>query len=80
MQIFDEVDDLPTNLTNEDVDKGKYWIVREYDEDGNAVSSKAYVWYGTRYEWFPMGSAGPPGPVPIITPTVRAGSTRRTPG
>jgi hypothetical protein len=69
MQIFDEVDDLPTNLTNEDIDKGKYWIVREYDEDGNAISSKAYVWYGTRYEWFPMGSAGPPGPVPIITPT-----------
>ena len=41
MQIFDSADDLPTNLTNEDVDKGKYWIVREYDEDGNAVSSKA---------------------------------------
>ena len=68
-QVFDEVDDLPKNLTSEDVDVGKYWIVREYDEDGNAVSSKAYVWYGTRYEWFPMGTAGPPGPVPIITPT-----------
>jgi hypothetical protein len=69
-QVFDEVDDLPKNLTTDDVDLGKYWVVREYDEDGNAVSSKAYVWYGTRYEWFPMGTAGPPGPVPIITPTV----------
>lgn len=69
-QVFDEVDDLPKNLTTDDVDVGKYWVVREYDEDGNAVSSKAYVWYGARYEWFPMGTAGPPGPVPIITPSV----------
>ena len=68
-QIFDEVDDLPHNLTDDNVDIGKYWIIREYDEDGNAVSSKAWVWFGTRYEWFPMGTAGPVGPVPIITPT-----------
>lgn len=68
-QVFDDPDQLPTNLTNEDVDTGRYWIVREFDADGNAVSSKAYVWYGTHYEWFPMGSAGPAGPVPIITPT-----------
>jgi hypothetical protein len=69
-QVFDDPDDLPKNLTTDDVDKGKYWIVREFDDDGNAISSKAYVWYGTKYEWFPMGTAGPPGPVPIITPTV----------
>lgn len=68
-QVFDEVDDLPVNLDDVDADVGKYWIVREFDEDGNAVSSKAYVWFGTRYEWFPMGTQGPPGPVPIITPT-----------
>lgn len=69
-QVFDDPEDLPKNLTTDDVDLGKYWVVREYDDDGNAVSSKAYVWYGTRYEWFPMGTAGPPGPVPIITPSV----------
>lgn len=68
-QVFDDPDDLPKNLTTDDVDVGKYWVVREYDDDGNAVSSKAYVWYGSRYEWFPMGTAGPPGPVPIITPS-----------
>jgi hypothetical protein len=69
-QVFDDPDDLPMNLTTENSDLGRYWIVREYDDNGNAVSSKAYVWYGDRYEWFPMGSQGPPGPVPIITPTV----------
>jgi hypothetical protein len=69
-QVFDDPDDLPKNLTTDDIDVGKYWVVREFDDDGNAVSSKAYVWYGSHYEWFPMGTAGPPGPVPIITPTV----------
>jgi hypothetical protein len=68
-QVFDDPADLPTNLTTEDSDLGRYWIVREFDVDGNAVSSKAYVWYGNRYENFPMGTQGPPGPVPIITPT-----------
>jgi hypothetical protein len=69
-QVFDDPDDLPMNLTTESSDLGRYWIVREFDDDGNAISSKAYVWYGDRYEWFPMGTQGPPGPVPIITPTV----------
>ena len=60
-QVFDDPDDLPMNLTTENSDLGRYWIVREYDDDGNAISSKAYVWYGDRYEWFPMGTQGPPG-------------------
>lgn len=68
-QVYDDPDQLPKNLENTDVDKGKYWIVREFDDDGNAISSKAYAWYGTHYEWFPMGTQGPVGPVPIITPT-----------
>jgi hypothetical protein len=68
-QVFDDPADLPMNLTTEDFDKGKYWIVREFDSDGNAISSSAWVWMGTKYESFPMGTQGPPGPVPIITPT-----------
>ena len=39
-QVFDDPDDLPKNLTTDDVDLGKYWVVREFDEDGNAVSSQ----------------------------------------
>lgn len=52
--------DLPTNLEDVSLDIGKaYWI-------GNVV----YVWTGT--EWFQrqMGVAGPPGPVPNITPSI----------
>jgi hypothetical protein len=66
-QIFDTTDDLPTNLTTDEVDVGKYWIVREFDGDGNAISSKAWVWFGDHFEGFPMGTQGPVGPVPIVS-------------
>jgi len=69
-QVFDDPADLPMNLTTEDSDLGRYWIVREFDVDGNPIFSQAYVWYGTHFEVFPMGSQGPVGPVPIITPTI----------
>jgi hypothetical protein len=69
-QIYDDANELPTNLTDEDVDIGKYWIVREFDEEGDPVGSKAYIWYGTHYEWFQMGTEGPAGPVPIISWTI----------
>lgn len=52
--------DLPTNLEDISLDIGKaYWI-------GNIV----YVWTGS--EWFQrqMGTPGPPGPVPNITPAI----------
>jgi hypothetical protein len=78
-QVFDDPEDLPKNLTTEDSDLGRYWIVREFDDDGNAISSKAYVWYGTHYEWFPMGTQGPVGPVPIITPTFELGEAADVP-
>lgn len=69
-QVFDSSDDLPDNLTDEDIDIGKLYMVRQYDEDGNPVSTRAYLWFGTHWEWFIMGYAGPAGPVPIITWTV----------
>lgn len=67
LQVFDDPDELPTNLTDDAVDIGKYWVVREFDEDGNPVGSKVYIWYGDHYEWFQMGTEGPVGPVPIIS-------------
>lgn len=69
-QIFNDPDDLPDNLTNEDADIGKLYMVRQFDDDGNAIGTRAYIWYGTRWEWFIMGYAGPAGPVPIISWTV----------
>lgn len=67
LEVFDDPDELPTNLTDDDVDIGKYWVVREFDEEGDPVGSKVYIWYGDHYEWFQMGTEGPPGPVPIIS-------------
>jgi hypothetical protein len=58
---IDDPDDLPDNLLNNSVDIGKtYWI-------GNIV----YMWDGTQFVQKAMGSAGPPGPVPIIHPLVQ---------
>jgi hypothetical protein len=69
-QIFDDEADLPDNLTNENVDIGKLYMVRQFDEDGNPVGTRAYIWFGTHWEWFIMGYAGPAGPIPIISWTV----------
>lgn len=61
---------LPTTLTNTDADIGKYWIFETIDSNGNVTGTSAYIWYGTEYRQMPMGSQGPPGPYPIVTPTV----------
>jgi hypothetical protein len=67
--IYDSVDDLPTNLTDDDVDIGKYWIVRQWDENDppNQIGSWWYMWNGSQYEQFKMGEPGQAGPVPNIT-------------
>lgn len=57
---FDSPDDLPDNLTDTEEDIGKAWWI------GNQV----YVWDGTGYQIKAMGTQGPPGPVPLIHPTV----------
>ena len=61
---------LPNNLTNTTADIGKFWIFATTNSNGNIVSTIAYIWYGTEYRQLPMGSQGPPGPYPVITPTV----------
>ena len=61
---------LPTDLTNTEADIGKYWILETVDDNQNVTGASAYIWYGTEYRQMPMGSQGPPGPYPIITPVV----------
>ena len=61
---------LPADLTNTVADIGKYWLIAQYDTNGNPTSTTCYIWYGTEYRQLPMGSQGPPGPYPIITPHV----------
>jgi hypothetical protein len=61
---------LPSALTNTSADIGKYWIFETIDSNGNVTGTSAYIWYGTEYRMLPMGSQGPPGPYPVITPVV----------
>ncbi|WNM74115.1 minor tail protein [Mycobacterium Phage Nergal] len=68
--VLVDPDDLPTNLTDDDVDVGKYWIIEDKDDEGNVLGSKAWLWHGDHWQVFMMGSPGPAGPVPIITPNV----------
>lgn len=57
---IDDPDDLPQNLTDDEIDIGKAWWI------GNHV----YMWDGTGYIQKAMGTQGPPGPVPVIHPTI----------
>lgn len=68
--VIEDPDDLPTDLTVDDIDVGKYWIIEDKDNEGNVLGSKAYLWHGDHWQVFMMGSPGPAGPVPIITPNV----------
>jgi hypothetical protein len=65
-----DVSDLPTTLTNTEADIGKYFLLDDLDGEGNIVGSSAYIWFGQAWRRMMMGSPGPAGPVPIITPSV----------
>lgn len=67
---YDTPDDLPHTLTNTVADIGKYWVMDDVNVDGDIIGSSMYVWFGTSWRRLMLGSPGPPGPVPIITPTV----------
>ena len=57
---IDTVEDLPTNLLDNDIDIGKAWWI------GNNV----YIWDGEDWMVRQMGVPGPPGPVPNVTPSI----------
>jgi len=67
---IDDPDDLPPTLTNSEADIGKYWLIDDLDGEGNIIGTSAYIWYGTVYRRMMMGTPGPAGPVPRITPDV----------
>ena len=76
---------LPKNLTDTEADLGKYFMIDDLDSNGHVVGSSAYVWFGRSWRRLQMGSPGPPGPVPVITPSVElvapgSGSTIVTAG
>jgi hypothetical protein len=63
--------DLPATLQNTKADVGKTWLFDDVDSSGNIIGSSAYIWYGTAYRRMMLGTPGPPGPIPIITPDVQ---------
>jgi hypothetical protein len=66
----DDPADLPQTLTNTTADIGKFWLVDDVDSKGDIIGASAYVWYGTSWRRVMLGTPGPPGPCPIITPSV----------
>jgi hypothetical protein len=67
---LDDPGDLPETLQNTKADIGKAWMFDDVDGAGNIIGSSAYIWYGSAYRRMMLGTPGPPGPIPIITPTV----------
>lgn len=68
--LINDVSELPQHLTNTEVDLGKYYVLDDLDSDGNVIGSSAYVWFGKAWRRLQMGTPGPPGPIPIITPSI----------
>jgi hypothetical protein len=66
--IFTSPADLPNDLTDDNF--GEYWLIITYDDNGNAVSAAAYIWWNGSYRVVPFGTQGPLGPYPQITPQV----------
>ena len=62
--------DEQPELTNTVADIGKYWLIDQQDNNGNCISSAAYIWFGTEFRVLDFGTQGPPGPYPIIAPAV----------
>ena len=62
--------DLPQTLGNTVADIGKFWLMDDIAANGDIIGASAYVWYGQSWRRVMLGTPGPPGPCPIITPTV----------
>lgn len=68
VNIIEELQ-LPTDLGPTVADVGKFWVLPIFDNvTGRMKATTIYVWTGTGYVQLPVGSPGPPGPYPDITP------------
>lgn len=70
LDVFSSPSQLPNDLTDSSSDIGKYWLIEQTDDNGNVVSSAAYIWWGSDFRTLPFGTQGPIGPYPEITPEV----------
>lgn len=68
LSTIDDPLNLPQTLGITEADVGKYWMIDDVDAQGNVIGSSAYIWFGDHYRRMMMGTRGPVGPVPRITP------------
>lgn len=63
---------LPTDLGDTVADLGKYWVFGIADDLGHLVETSMFIWWGTSigFRQLPIGTPGPPGPYPMIAPTI----------
>ena len=67
LDVLDDPELLPTDLTNTDADIGKYWLIDQMDGDV-VISSAAYIWFGSEFRVLPFGTAGIKGPYGVLVP------------
>jgi hypothetical protein len=65
--IFSSPAQLPTDYDGE---IGDYFLIEQTDDNGNVISSAAYIWWGSFWRVLPFGTQGPTGPYPVVTPQV----------
>jgi hypothetical protein len=68
---IDNTADLPQTLQNSVADIGKYWVIDDIDANGDIIGASIYLWFGQTWRRLMLGSPGPQGPVPIITPSLQ---------
>lgn len=65
--VFGSPSDLPPSTED---NFGDYWLIEQTDDNGNVISSAAYISWGGFYRVLPFGTQGPIGPYPVVTPDV----------
>ena len=71
LNIQPDVFSTPASLpTSTEANFGDYWLIEQADDNGNVISSAAYISWGGYYRVLPFGTQGPIGPYPVITPDV----------
>lgn len=63
--VVNSAGDLPTDLTDTEEDRGKYWEI-DTIVDGVVTERISHVWYGNGWKQIMMGTRGVPGAAPQI--------------
>jgi hypothetical protein len=80
---YTEPNEMPTDLLDINSDLGKFWVFAVHDDEGIPIATTIYIWTGIKngplckyaglgqgFVQIPVGTPGPPGPYPVITPEI----------